>query len=315
MTTESSPRPTVAVVTDSATGLSRAMAESLSVGGGFVRVPLPLMVGDQIFTEIDDPGVNEKLVVASAEGRRMTTSRPSPGAFATAYESLAKEGYEHIVSVHLSSELSGTVDAARASARGAAATVSVIDTRTVAMAEGMAVIAALDAARAGGGPAEVEAAAGNAARRARLLFYVPTLEALARSGRIPKSLAIVGQMFQIRPIATVAQGRLKYLERPRQEASAVKRLGELVAADARQALEEDRTTVGESGRVVVAIQDFYGSSLADHLSDVVAKEFGGDAIIQRSTVPPVLAVHAGLGPVSVVCEPASLVHGLTSTGA
>jgi len=313
VSTESHPRQKVAIVTDSAIGLGPALSTRLRSGGGFVSISLPLMVGDQIFTEEDDPSLKERLVIASAEGRRMTTSRPSPGAFAAAYESLASEGYEHIVSIHLSSELSGTVDAARASARGAKASVSVIDSRTVAMAQGMAVVAALDVARSGGSPAEVEAAAGEAARCARLLFYVPTLDALARSGRIPKSLAMVGQMFQIQPIATVQKGRLKYVERPRQEAAAVKRLGELVVADARQALAEDEASRGEDGRVVVAIQDFYGSALANRLADLVTLELGSRAIVVRSEVPPVLAIHAGLGPVSAVCEPAGLVPELSST--
>ncbi|WP_178945683.1 DegV family protein [Kocuria sp. TGY1127_2] len=315
MTLGREPRTRVAVVTDSAAGLAPCVTKEWIQTGGFACISLPLMIGDQIYTDSDDPGVQERLVVATAEGRRMTTSRPSPGAFTSVYESLATQGYEHIVSVHLSAELSGTVDSARSSARQASVPVSVIDSRSAAMGQGFAVAAARDAARAGAAPAEVEKAALHACDIAHMLFYVPNLDALAKSGRIPKSLAVVGQMFQIRPIATIAEGKLKYLERPRQEAAAIKRMVELVLDEAERTIAEDTRISGlPSGRAVVAIQDFYGRPLAELLSERVRTRFGEAAQVMRSTVPPVLAVHAGLGPVCAVSVPSSLVPGLSPTG-
>lgn len=314
MNTGIEPRCRVAVVTDSAAGLDPSVTERWAEDGGFARISLPLMIDSQIYTNNDDPGVQERLVVATAEGRRMTTSRPSPGAFASVYEALAADGYEHIVSIHLSGELSGTVDSARGSARQAPVPVRVVDSRSAAMGQGFAVAAALDAARAGGGPDEVERAAIEAAQSARLIFYVPRLDALARSGRIPKSLAMVGQMFSIRPIATIADGKLKYLERPRQETAAVKRLIELVIEDASTAVAKDADLSSRGdGRAVVALQDFYGGSLADLLVERLRSEFGDSIQILRSNIPPVLAVHTGLGPVCAVSVPSRWVPGLSST--
>lgn len=315
MTAGSKPRTRVAVVTDSAAGLVPSWVNDWTQAGSFACICLPLMIDGQIYADHDDPGVQERLVIATAEGRKMTTSRPSPGAFAAVYESLAARGFEHIVSIHLSAELSGTVDSARVSARQAPVPVSVIDTRSAAMGEGFAVAAAQDAASRGLGPAEVEKAAIRAGEVSRLLFCVPNLDALAKSGRIPKSLAVVGQMFHIRPIATIADGRLKYLERPRQEAAAVKRMAELVLEDVDRAVSQDvEMSGGSPGRAVVAVQDFYGRPLADLLTERIRDRYEEAVRIVRPNVPPILAVHAGLGPVCAVSIPAGLVPGLSFTG-
>ncbi|MCP3426817.1 DegV family protein [Rothia sp. AR01] len=330
-------------MTDSAAGLAPELAAAWTAAGDFACVPMPLMIGDQIFPGAEDPRLEEQLVIGAAEGRRMSTSKPSPGAFAAAYRGLAERGFEEIVSIHLSEELSGTVSTARASARDAPVPVTVLDTRTVAMAQGFAVAAALRTARRGGSADEAVEAARVSLEGTRLLFYVPTLEALARSGRIPKGLAVVGQMFQIKPIATVSGGKLKYLERPRQEAAARRRLVELAVEDVRGALRAQAALAGDvlageasgpdeaaardggSGmpgpdrekapEAVLAIHDFYGRQLADLVEDGVAAAFGSRVRLLRYPLPPVLAVHAGLGPVALVAAPAALAGELESPGA
>lgn len=119
----------IAVVTDSAAGfppdwrLPGAPAEGIEV------VPMPVLVGDEILTgEYDD--VTAPLMMALAAGADVRTSRPSPGQFDRLYGRLEDDGYDGIVSVHLSGLLSGTVDAARLAASRAALPVEVIDTRT-----------------------------------------------------------------------------------------------------------------------------------------------------------------------------------------
>jgi DegV family protein with EDD domain len=306
----------VAVVTDSAAGLDPGVSAGWEAAGDFACVPMPLMIEDQIYPGGDDPRLEQQLVIAAAEGRRMSTSKPSPGAFDAVYRRLAERGFEAIVSIHLSEELSGTVSTARACSREAPVPVTVLDTRSVAMAQGFAVASALAAARAGGSAEEVLAAAKSSLEGTRLLFYVPTLEALARSGRIPKGLAVVGQMFQIKPIATVAAGRLKYLERPRQEAAARRRLIELAVEDVRHALRRQSALAAapEPGEpeAALAIHDFYGRHVAELIQDGVVAAFGDRVRILRYPLPPVLAVHAGLGPVAVVAAPRVLAGELAS---
>ena len=67
-----------------------------------------------------------------------------------------------------------------------------------------------------------------------LYFYIPTLDALRRGGRVSPALAMVGQMFQIKPIGTITEGKLAYVERPRTAARALERLVEVTVQTCRE---------------------------------------------------------------------------------
>ena len=84
------------------------------------------------------------LLAALTAGRKVTTSQPSPAAFARAYAHAVAHGAREIVSVHLSGELSGTVRAAELAALAAPVPVHVVDSRSVAMGLGFAAIAAAE---------------------------------------------------------------------------------------------------------------------------------------------------------------------------
>ena len=84
--------------------------------------------------------------MAHVLGNTVHTSGPAPGVFADTYDALVDEGYEHILSIHLSGELSGTVESARVGAQLSKARVTVLDSRTVAGAYGHAALHAHDIA-------------------------------------------------------------------------------------------------------------------------------------------------------------------------
>src|SRR5690606_16601847 len=120
-------------------------------------------------------------------GSPVSTSRPAPSLLAQKYRSLLDAGAPAVVSVHLSSAMSGTAEAARIAAEEVEADggkVAVVDSRSIAMGLGFAVIAAAEAARDGGDMDAVASAALTRARRSRTLFCVETLEFLRRGGRI-----------------------------------------------------------------------------------------------------------------------------------
>lgn len=92
-------------------------------------------------------------------GALATTSLPSPGNFADAYERAAARGAEGIVSIHLDARTSGTVAAAELAARDAPLPVRVVDTRTASFGVALCVRAAADAVAAGGSLDEASEAA------------------------------------------------------------------------------------------------------------------------------------------------------------
>jgi len=279
-----------AVVTDSAAALPASYLAGLRHDGILTVVPMPVMVGAEIYGEGEDD-IGETIAVALASGTAVKTSRPSPGQFEQAYRAAEQRGFEAVVSVHISGELSGTADAARLAAARVGIPVEVVDTETVGMAQGMAVQAAVAAAATGADCAVVATAAHEQATRTRVYFYVPSLEQLRRGGRIGAAASLVGTMFAIKPILAVDGGRIVPLERVRSAARAVARLEEIVAAEA-------VPRPGESVRL--AVHHFGNQSEADGLAARLAAALPECPPAQISSLPAVLAAHAGLGVLAVI---------------
>ena len=175
------PTPRVAVVTDSAAALPPEWADAFLQLGCFAVVDLPVMAGDEIFTEGAD--VDTALSLALAAGRPVRTSRPAPGQFERVYRGFEDAGFEAVVSLHLSGKLSGTADAALLAAQRVGIPVEVVDSRSAAMALGFAVRDAVRAAETGADAEGVQSAALARLGGSEVLFYVPSLEQLRRGGR------------------------------------------------------------------------------------------------------------------------------------
>ena len=343
----------IAVVTDSAAALDPELVRRLSACGNFVLVPMPVTIRtpgepDRQLQGLTAAEVDEAIMLAHVMGQTVSTSGPAPGVFADVYDELASRGFTHVVSVHLSGELSGTVEAARTGARLSrlgSEGVSVVDSRTVAGAYGHAVVRALEvlnAASAGSSveypspdystadypsPAQLVDYIQSICEQSTLYFYIPTLDALRRGGRVSPALAMVGQMFQIKPIGTITEGKLAYVERPRTAARALERLVEVTVQTCR---EHQHSAALSSASVGSAAADLASSSLAaSPRGEVVAVHHVGNAAqavqlyeqVQQmlgesslvhdaaassapeflvSALPPVLSAHSGLGAVALV---------------
>lgn len=333
----------IAVVTDSAAALDPELVQRLSARGNFVLVPMPVTIRtpgspDRQLQDLTAAEVDEAIMLAHVMGQTVSTSGPAPGVFADVYDELASRGFTHVVSVHLSGELSGTVEAARTGARLSrlgSTGVSVVDSRTVAGAYGHAVVRALEVLNSASAGASVECPSPaqlvdyiqSVCEQSTLYFYIPTLDALRRGGRVSPALAMVGQMFQIKPIGTITEGKLAYVERPRTAARALERLVEVTVQTCR---EHQHSAALSSASVGSAAADLASSSLAaSPRGEVVAVHHVGNAAqavqlyeqVQQmlgesslvhdaaassapeflvSALPPVLSAHSGLGAVALV---------------
>lgn len=337
----------IAVVTDSAAALDPQLVQRLSARGNFVLVPMPVTIRtpgepDRQLQDLTSAEVDEAIMLAHVMGQTVSTSGPAPGVFADVYDDLASRGFTHVVSVHLSGELSGTVEAARTGARLSrlgAEGVSVVDSRTVAGAYGHAVVRALEvlnAASAGSSvedsspdnpsPAQLVDYIKSICEQSTLYFYIPTLDALRRGGRVSPALAMVGQMFQIKPIGTITEGKLVYVERPRTAARALERLVEVTVQTCREhqhaaaltsaaAPDMDSSRAGFSLKAtprgeVVAVHHVGNAAQAVQLYEQVQQMLGESSLVHTaassapeflvSALPPVLSAHSGLGAVALV---------------
>lgn len=279
-----------AVVTDSAAALPPDWVQAFTADGRLAVVPMPVMVGAEIYGEGGDD-ITDTIALALAAGTPVLTSRPSPGQFERVYHAALERGFESVVSIHISGELSGTADAARLAAARAGIAVEVLDSRTVGMAQGMGVQSAIVAAADGRNAQDVRAFAEERLAGTRVYFYVPSLEQLRRGGRIGAAASLWGTVFSIKPLLAVQDGRIVPLERVRSAPKAIARLEEIVAADAASR---------PPGQARVAVHYFGNPEEAQQLASRLALLLPDSPPAQITALPAVLAAHTGLGVLAVV---------------
>lgn len=215
---------TVKIVTDSSSDLPLKVVKEL----GITVVPLWVRFGNKSFRDGVDIDPDTFYNMLTKSGDMPVTAAPSPGAFAEAYGSLAKETQE-IVSIHISSKLSGTRDSAQAG-KGevkAKCRIEVIDSTQVTMALGLITIAAAKAARAGATVDEIVKLVNSSASNVFLAGLLDSLKYLEKGGRIGKAQAWLGSMLNIKPILSVIGGEVVPFERVRTRSKGVERLYQL----------------------------------------------------------------------------------------
>ena len=281
--------PGVAVVTDSTSSLDPAHAARADIS----IIPLQVVIGDVSRPESEVRPC--EVAGALREGRHVSTSRPTTEVIENTYTELAAAGYEAIVSVHLSSKISGTCHAAQVAAELVDIPISVVDSMTLAMAVGFAALTGAEVARAGATPDDVVSTVRRRAAASTTYFYVDSLEYLRRGGRIGTAAAMLGSALAVKPLLTVADGEIRPQERVRTESKALIRLEELsLAALDRAARASDLVDVA-----VHHLDNPDGARrLVDRLSGRVQ---AADVVI--SEVSAVLGVHVGPGTLGIVVSP------------
>ena len=297
----------IALVTDSSAALPAATLEHLKAEGGFSLVELPVTVGDRALNDLPADQIDAAIALAHVQGEQVLTSGVAPGALVDAYEQLAAQGYSAIISVHLSGELSGTCDAARLAAQLVDVPVVVVDSLSLAMGLGEPVLRLHRLLAREQDLEQATALAEELCASTELFFFIPTLDALKRGGRVSPALAMVGQMFQIRPVATVLDGKLHYVERPRTTTKAIERLAALTEQASSERAGELPLDVPLKDRESANLLRRQGQVVAIHYSgnEEQAREFqqtlgsiASGAVL--TPLPPVLSAHAGLGALAAV---------------
>jgi DegV family protein with EDD domain len=158
------------------------------------------------------------------------TSQPTPTDFSNAYRSLIAKGHDRIVSLHLSSKMSGTMSSALAAreellAEGQKAEIRVIDSLNASLGLGLLVVEAGKLVASGRGADEIESALRDLIGRTQVIFYVGTLEYLHRGGRIGLAKAMLGALLSLKLMLQVKDG----LVQPRAKARKKAKLFELMA--------------------------------------------------------------------------------------
>jgi len=274
----------VSVVTDSTACLPAAAVGELEIS----VVPLRVTLGSR--TVVDGLGVTSTDVARALRAKvPVSTSRPTPAEFAARYQKLLDAGASHVVSVHLSSALSGTWESAVLAAQDFPhGIVRVVDSRSTAMGLGFPALAAARRAAEGGSAAEVQGAASATVDHTRTYFYVDTLEYLRRGGRIGTAAALFATTLSVKPLLQLVEGQIVGLEKVRTSSKALARLVEL--------------TVRAAGRdhVDVAVHHVAAAERAGMIETQLRDQLPRLGELYLGELGPVVGAHLGPGVVGTV---------------
>jgi DegV family protein with EDD domain len=198
----------VHIVTDRAVDLPQEILNDLE----FHYVPLTITLDKQSYQSGQDIQPKEFYELLKKTGELPTTSLPAPGYFADLYRRLAATDPE-ILSIHISSSLSGTINAARLGAEMVPeAKISIIDTKTLSAAQGWQVEAACRAAKAGWSVEQIRPLTQSVSDATDTIFTLEDLKYLIHGGRIGHMKALIASVLNIKPIIGVEKDKGSYVQ-------------------------------------------------------------------------------------------------------
>lgn len=265
---------TIRIVTDSTADLPPDVAAEHRIE----VVPLTVLFGDEELRDGVDITADRFFRRLQREPTLPTTSQPSVGAFREAYERLAAEGATEIISVHISSKLSRTLDSARQGAAGLGVRVTHVDSRLVSFALGLGAVAAAQAAEQGKRAEEVRTLLEDQFARTRVFFVLDTIEYLRRGGRIGRAAGIVGSLLKVKPILSLEAGEVVPIGRARTRAKAI----------------EEALSIAAEYRPIEQIGTAHATTPEDlaYVTDRL-RGLAPDASVLTGSLGPVVGVHAG----------------------
>lgn len=277
----------VAILTDSTGFTNSEISRNLPI----FYIPLHIIWGEETFRDNVDITNDEFYEKLKTSKIHPSTSQPSPAAFRDMYTKLIDQGYD-VLSMHISSKLSGTIDSAiqaRNMLPGAA--IEIVDSETTSLELGFQTLAAARLAMQGATLNECKIEAERSRENTGILFVVNTLEYLHRGGRIGGAAAFMGTLLNLKPILEVREGRVEAVERVRTAAKARERMVELFY----ERVDKSRCPV----RIAILYADTpkEGEALLEQARQRFGVSDVAETILARVT--PVLGVHTGPGALGI----------------
>jgi DegV family protein with EDD domain len=272
---------TVRVITDSTCDLPARVISEL----GIQVIPLFIHVGNREYLDGIDMTRAEFYKKLPSFADHPTTAVPSLVKFHALYDMLADEGASEVLSIHISTSLSATLNVARSAAEETSSVpVTVVDSRQLSLGTGFLVQKAAEMAQAGYSVQEILPVLEDQIQRTHVAAALNTLHFLRRSGRMSSVVSTTGELLQIKPILKMYDG-VSGVERVRTRKNAIKRLVEMLR------------TYGPYEKLAFLHSEALeqAQALQDEVRDLLP-----DDEIYFEVINPVLGAHIGPGVVGFV---------------
>lgn len=273
----------IKIVTDSTSDLSDELIEKYDIE----VVPLSIHIDGKTYIDRVEISPSEFMKKMKEASELPKSSQPPVGAFLEVYDRLGSEGYE-IISIHMTSGMSGTVRSAESAAQMTKSKVTVIDSRFISGALGFQVLEAVKMARKGKGTEEIVERLNFVRQHTQLFVVVDTLENLVKGGRIGKGTALIGSLLNIKPIASLAGGEYTPVAKVRSHSQVVKYISKKFAEDVKE-----KTIKG------VKIAHAEGYELAKKVAHAIF-ELTGYQSVEIVETTPIISTHTGPGAIGFV---------------
>lgn len=271
------------LVTDSTSDIALADAEALGVH----VVPLIVRFGEEQYRDGVDIDADQFYTKLEHTAIHPTTSQPSPDVFATLYRTLLADPDDHVVGLHISAKLSGTLQSATLAAQDFdRSRIHLVDTESVSGGLQLLVRAALDDIKAGDDAALVAEKANRRRSKVTIMVLLDTLTYLHRGGRIGRAQAFVGGLLNVKPLIAVRDGEVVPIARPRSRSKGI----DLIVEHIRSSLP------------LRGLAEFHAAaaeSMTDLETRVGAAVSNVTAVLGR--IGPVVGAYSGPGGLGVAC--------------
>lgn len=277
----------IRIVTDSTVDMSLEQAAQY----GIEMVPLTVTVNGNSYRDKYDISNDEFYHLMQNAEELPTTSQITPAVFADVYQRLAQEGAEHIISIHLSSDLSGTYQSSVLAANMVQDTVAVhcIDSRTATIGLGLIVLAAARLVEANLEIEEILEQLEQIVQKTDLFFLIDSLDNLHKGGRIGKASHLFGSLLNIKPILRLNEGVISAFEKIRgnKENKALERLIDILL---------EKIDPGKKVYCVIGYCD--NLELAQHIQARLEGTVDCDEFVYLQ-IGSVVGTHIGMGAVGM----------------
>ncbi|MBN2261257.1 MAG: DegV family protein [Clostridiales bacterium] len=270
----------IKIITDSTSDIPQYLLDQYDIS----IAPLTVNFSEDSFKDngIDLPG-DEFFLRLKSSTELPTTSQVSPGEFVTLFEEYLSD-YDEIICINLSSDLSGTYNAAvQAKNILNSDKIHMIDSRLVSFALGMVVLKSAKMAKENKTVDEIISFAKKAYLDLENIFVFDTLEYLLKGGRLSKKEAFLGNLLNIKPILTIIDGNLKSVDKVRGRKKAIK-----------YAIQQIKEDYEKNPFSEIAIYESSDSEMAVEIKQFIEEELKSVEIFE-SKIGIVVGTHAGPG--------------------